>query len=178
MPIFCCRLFAHAYFSSVNEFGKGSDYGIHILGQLCGCSWRCSVRIGGSCFDTLHDVCNGANALANDGTFLCLTFFFHQNGANSHGGALAIIAGSAEIQSSNFTTNAAADSFPAIYDGGGTILYLDCNVQENMERDFEAVKDSFAKSQNKGRQQATISSSRSDIRPLEDKLDLAGRPPR
>ena len=101
----------------------------------------------------------------------------HQNGANSHGGALAIIAGSIEIQSSNFTTNAAADSFPAIYDGGGKIVYLDCNVQENMEKDFEAVKDSFARSQNKGRQKGTISSSRPNNRPLEDTLELSGRPP-
>ena len=101
-----------------------------------------------------------------------------QNGADSHGGALAAIAGSVEIQSSNFTTNAAADSFPAIYDGGGKMIYLDCNVQENMERDFEAVKDSFARSQNKGRQQSTISSSRPNTRPLEDALELSGRPPR
>ncbi len=83
-----------------------------------------------------------------------------------------------EIQSSNFTTNAAADSFPAIYDGGGKMIYLDCNVQENMERDFESVKDSFARSQNKGRQQSTISSSRPNTRPLEDALELSGRPPR
>ena len=75
MPIFCCGLLAHAYFSSFNEFGKGSDFGIHILGQLCGCSWWCSVRIAGNCFDTLHDICNGANALVNDDTCLCLTFF-------------------------------------------------------------------------------------------------------
>lgn len=58
------------------------------------------------------------------------------------------------------------------------MIYLDCNVQENMERDFESVKDSFARSQNKGRQQSTISSSRPNTRPLEDALELSGRPPR
>jgi hypothetical protein len=48
------------------------------------------------------------------------------------GGALASIVGFVEIQSSNFTTNAAG--FPAIYDGGVTNEYLDCTVQEKMER--------------------------------------------
>jgi hypothetical protein len=47
-----------------------------------------------------------------------------------------------------------------------------------MERDFETVKDSFARSQNKGRQQGTVSSSRPNTRPLEDVLELSGRPPR
>jgi hypothetical protein len=102
----------------------------------------------------------------------------HQNGANSHGGALAIISGSIEMQSCNFTTNAAADSFPAVYDGGGSLQYLDCDVQENMEVDFEAVKDSFARSQNAARQQRATSNARPNTRPLEDLLELAGRPPR
>lgn len=107
-----------------------------------------------------------------------ITFFLQQNGANSHGGALAIIAGSIEIQSCNLTTNAAADSFPAIYDGGGSVQYLDCNVQENMEVDFESVKDSFARSQNAARQQRTTSNARPNTRPLEDTLERSGRPPR